>query len=173
MYFSLFRSFEQSALALINGVALEFFTVVKYILPLRIFYFWATCACPESRVCPEIFKPGGATAPPDPRLVRLCSVVLPWSPYPMNAVACNVNYKKPNMQQITLSTALSSFLFLFIVFFCPGSTSKICTKLNHSFFPIIYYFTLCGSLLWRFVLLSPRQWFNSLFGHERFGGGST
>jgi len=37
MYFLSFRIFEQLALALKNRVALEFFTVSKYILSFRIF----------------------------------------------------------------------------------------------------------------------------------------
>jgi len=31
---------------------------------------WTTCACPENRVCPEIFQDRGAATPPTPRLVR-------------------------------------------------------------------------------------------------------
>jgi len=57
VYFSLFRIFEQLALALINRVALEFFTVVKYILPFRIFEQLALAL--------KIFKPGGEAAPPE------------------------------------------------------------------------------------------------------------
>jgi len=37
----------------------------------NIFYysaFWATCACPENRICPEIFQAGGGSPH---RLVRL------------------------------------------------------------------------------------------------------
>jgi len=37
MYFLLFIIFEQLALAMKNTVALEFFTVLKYILSFRIF----------------------------------------------------------------------------------------------------------------------------------------
>jgi len=37
MYFLSFRIFEQLTLALKNRVALEFFTVLKYILSFRIF----------------------------------------------------------------------------------------------------------------------------------------
>jgi len=69
MYFLLFGIYEQLALALKNRVALEFFTVLKYFFIIQ--DFWATSACPENRVCPEIFQARGAAAPPDPRLVRL------------------------------------------------------------------------------------------------------
>ena len=33
--------------------------------------FWATCACPENRICPEIFQAGGWQPPLVTRLVRL------------------------------------------------------------------------------------------------------
>jgi len=64
--FFIFRIFEQLALALKNRVALQFFTVLKYISLFRIFEQL------ENRVCPDIFQArGGAAALPDPRLVRL------------------------------------------------------------------------------------------------------
>jgi len=87
-YFSSFRIFEQLALALKNRVALKIFTVNIFYhsgfwsnlrLPWKqslswihcseyIFFiiqdFWATCACPENRVCPKNFKDRGAAAPP-------------------------------------------------------------------------------------------------------------
>ena len=47
-----FRIFDQIALALKNRVCPEFTVLNIY------FYhseFWTTCACPENRVCPEIF----------------------------------------------------------------------------------------------------------------------
>jgi len=50
IYFLSFRIFEQLAFSLKNRVALKFLTVLNH------FYdsgFWATCACPENRVCPE------------------------------------------------------------------------------------------------------------------------
>jgi len=52
MYFVLFRIFEQLALALKNRVALESFTVFKHFFIIQ--DFWATSACPENGVCPEI-----------------------------------------------------------------------------------------------------------------------
>jgi len=75
MYFLSFRIFEQLALALKNRVALEFFTVLNmYFLSFRIFEQLALALKTEFAL--EIFKPAGAAAPPDPRLVRLCSLSL-------------------------------------------------------------------------------------------------
>ena len=67
MCFLLFKIFEQLALALKNRVALEFFTVLKYILLFRIFEELADALKTEFSL--KFFKPGGAPAPP--RLVRL------------------------------------------------------------------------------------------------------
>jgi len=66
MYFLLFRIFEQLALALKNRVALEFFTVLKYILSSRIFEQLTLALKTEFAL--KIFKPGGR---PTLRLVRL------------------------------------------------------------------------------------------------------
>ena len=38
----------------LKTVALEFFTEMKYFFIIH--DFWATYACPENRVCPEIFQ---------------------------------------------------------------------------------------------------------------------
>ena len=70
VYFLLFKIFEQLALALRNRVALEFFTVLKYISLFRIFEELAVALKTEFAL--KFFKPGGAAAPPAPRLVRLC-----------------------------------------------------------------------------------------------------
>jgi len=72
MYFLSFRIFEQLALAQKNRFALEFFTVLKYFFIIQ--DFWATSACPENRVCHEIFQTRGGGRPrsPTPRLVRIC-----------------------------------------------------------------------------------------------------
>jgi len=70
MYFLLFKIFEQLALALKNRVALEFFTVLKYISLFRIFEQLALALKTEFAL--KFFKPGGAAALPLPRLVRLC-----------------------------------------------------------------------------------------------------
>jgi len=69
-----FRSFAQFALALKNGVCREIFHGVEYIFFI-IQDFWGTCACPENRVCPEIFQDRGQPPSPTPRLVRLCVVL--------------------------------------------------------------------------------------------------
>jgi len=70
MCFLLFKIFEQLALALKNRVALEFFTVLKYILLFRIFEELAVALKTEFAL--KIFKPGeGGRPPPTPRLVRL------------------------------------------------------------------------------------------------------
>jgi len=69
VYFLLFKIFQQHALALKNRVALEFFTVLKYILLFRIFEELAVALKTEFAL--KFFKPGGAAAPPPPRLVRL------------------------------------------------------------------------------------------------------
>ena len=95
--FFTFRIFEELALALQNRVCPEFtvlniyfyhseflsnlrlpwktatlkiFTVLKNIFIIQ--DFWATCACPENRVCPEILQDGGLPPYPPPRLVRVC-----------------------------------------------------------------------------------------------------
>jgi len=57
-YILSFRIFEQLSLALKNRVALKIFTVFFIIQD-----FWATCACPENRVCPEIFQARGGCRP--------------------------------------------------------------------------------------------------------------
>jgi len=99
-YFLSFRIFEQLALALKNRVALDFLlywnifhhsgflsnlrlpwkTELPWIFLLywNIFYhsgFWATSACPENRVCPEIFQARGEAAPrPPPRTPMVKSI---------------------------------------------------------------------------------------------------
>jgi len=92
-----FRIFEELALALKNRVCPEFTVLNIYFyysgflsnlrLPWKqscpgifhcieyVFFiiqdFWGTCACPENRVCPEIFSsPGWRPTPPPTRLVR-------------------------------------------------------------------------------------------------------
>jgi len=62
VYFLLFRIFEQLALALENRVALEFFTVLKYIFLFRIFEELAVALKTEFAL--KFFKPGGR--PPSP-----------------------------------------------------------------------------------------------------------
>jgi len=71
MYFLLFRIFEQLALAPKNRVALKMFTVFKYFLSFRIFEKLVLALKTEFAL--KFFKPGGATAPFVPRLVRLRS----------------------------------------------------------------------------------------------------
>ena len=64
--------FEQLALALKTEFALKFFTVLNiyfFIFP----DFWATCACPENRVCPEIFQAGGRPPPHPPSYAYVCT----------------------------------------------------------------------------------------------------
>ena len=59
-----FRIFEQLALALKNRVCPEIFHCME-----TFFYhsgFWATCACPENRISPEIFQAGGRLPSPRP-----------------------------------------------------------------------------------------------------------
>ena len=60
--FLLFKIFEQLALALKNIVALEVFTVLKYILLFRIFEELVVALKTEFAL--KFFKPGGAAAPP-------------------------------------------------------------------------------------------------------------
>ena len=64
MCFLLLKIFEQLALALKNRAALEFFTVLKYILLFRIFEELAAALKTEFAL--KFFKPGGAAAPPLP-----------------------------------------------------------------------------------------------------------
>ena len=74
-----FRVFEQLALALKNRVCSENFLRIEYTFYIQ--DFWAACACPENRVCPDIFQ---ARGPPPPRLVRLwqwCSNFLSCGPH--------------------------------------------------------------------------------------------
>jgi len=58
-----FRIFEQLALALKNRVCPEFTVLNIYFYHSK---FWTTCACPENRVWPECFKPGGCRPFPAP-----------------------------------------------------------------------------------------------------------
>ena len=82
-YFLPFRIFEHLALALKTEFALRFFTVLNMLFIIQ--DFWATRACPENRVCPEIVQDlGGGRHPRRPtsyaygnthrfgRLVLLC-----------------------------------------------------------------------------------------------------
>jgi len=75
MYVLSLRIFEQSALALKNRVALEFFTVLNVFFIIQ--DFWATSACPEKRVCPDIFQSRGAAVPSDspPRTPMMFTIV--------------------------------------------------------------------------------------------------
>jgi len=50
------------ALAVKNRVCPEIFHCIKYTFYIQ--DFWAICACPENRVCPEKFE--GAMKPPPP-----------------------------------------------------------------------------------------------------------
>ena len=59
-----FRIFEQLALALKTELALEFFTVLKYLLSFGIFEQIVLALKTEFAL--KIFKPGGAAAPPRP-----------------------------------------------------------------------------------------------------------
>jgi len=66
VYFLLFKIFEQLALALKNRVALEFFTVLKYIFLFRIVEELAVALKAEFAL--KFFNPGGAAAPRPPAL---------------------------------------------------------------------------------------------------------
>ena len=87
IHFLTFRNFEELALALKNRVCPALTVLNMYFLLFRILNklrlpwktefaliiflylnifqdFWATCACPENRVCLDFFRPGGAADPP-------------------------------------------------------------------------------------------------------------
>ena len=55
------QSFEQFAFALKNRVCSKIFPCIELFFIIQ--DFWASCACPENRVCPEFFKPGGRPPP--------------------------------------------------------------------------------------------------------------
>ena len=59
-----FTIFEQLVLALKKLSCPEIFHCIEYTFYIQ--DFWATCACPENRVCPENFQARGAAAPLDP-----------------------------------------------------------------------------------------------------------
>ena len=96
IFFLLFWIFEQLALALKNRVALEFFTVLKYILLFRIFEELVVALKTEFAL--TFFKPGGAAAPT--RLVRLCLQVLPF----VHNVGCGLRHAL-KLSWLTLVTA--------------------------------------------------------------------
>jgi len=62
-YFLSFRIFEQLALALRNSYPEIFHCFEMFFI---IQEFWATFACPENRICFEIFQAGGQQRPPPP-----------------------------------------------------------------------------------------------------------
>ena len=101
MYFLSFRIFEQLALALKNRVALEFFTVLKYFFIIQ--DIWATSACPENSVCPEIFQTRGCGRPPPPRTpmhIPLQSVFAWQSSSPLTLDRITTNAKRRSIWNI-------------------------------------------------------------------------
>ena len=75
IYFLPFKNFEQLALALKNRDSLEIFHCIEIFFTIQ--DFWATCACPENRVCPEHFLDCGAADPtgPPPRTPMYTSLL--------------------------------------------------------------------------------------------------
>jgi len=70
-----FWIFEQLALALKKQSCPGIFRCVEYVFFI-IQDIWATSACPENTVCPEIFQAWmGGRHPPTTRLVRLWSKI--------------------------------------------------------------------------------------------------
>ena len=64
IYFLPFRIFEQLALALKNTSSPEIFHCIEIFFIIQ--DFWATCACPENRVCPKILQDRRGGRPPRP-----------------------------------------------------------------------------------------------------------
>ena len=64
IYLLPFRIFEQLALAVKNTNCPEIFHCIKIFFIIQ--DFLASCACPENRVCPEIFQNNGGGRPPRP-----------------------------------------------------------------------------------------------------------
>ena len=64
IYLLPFRIFEQLALAVKNTNCPEIIPCIKIFFIIQ--DFLASCACPENRVCPEIFQNNGGGRPPRP-----------------------------------------------------------------------------------------------------------
>ena len=56
--FFIIQNFEQFALALKNSLLWTFSLYWNIFIFQN---FWASCACPENRICPEFFRPGGGS----------------------------------------------------------------------------------------------------------------